>query len=227
MKFVFILLLLSACSTVRQTLDTDVFYKRDVGIEVNGQYFEGVTVVPYSRSYSITLLPKGEIDLMLIRTCHREYAVEKASGGWKLFGGKKNKFEYIYTPIQGIEDNRACPLRVEVYESSKGRNSWALIDMENPKYKLIFNVDCNGDSYTANGVAACQAKEKSIQRVKFSEPIRFAPSSDGCQAPMFKDGYYEIQASIGECPYTFDTKDGKTGRITIIGWQGVLIREAQ
>lgn len=222
----FLPLLLASCSSVQQKLEPELFYKRDVGIEVNGEYFEGVTTVPYSKIYDITLVPPGDIDLMLIRTCHREYAVEKASRGWGIFG-KKKKFTYQYIPVAGIEDVRICPLRIEVYESEKGRHSWALVEMENPKYKIRYHMDCNGVQSVVNGTGVCQAREHSVQRVTFNEPVRFAPPSAACQAPKKVNGSYEIAVVAGECPYVFDTESGAMGRLTVVGWQGVLIREAQ
>ncbi len=221
------ILLITGCSSVQQTLETDVFYRRDIGVEVNGQYFEGVTVVPYAKSYLINLIPPGKITLMLIRTCHREFSPKLSEKGWGLFKNKKQSYAYEYVPVQGIEDVRVCPLRVEVYESDKGRHSWAMIEMENPAYSLRFTVDCNGETHHANGVAACQAKEKSIQRLRFSEPVRFAPATPGCSEPVYRGGAYEIQATAGECSYVFDTQDKKVGRLTLVGWQGVLVREIE
>ena len=223
---IFIILLLASCSSVQQQLETDMFYKRDVGIEVNGKLYEGVTTVPHATSYKITLVPKGEPDLMLIRSCHREYSVEKSSSGWFIFG-KKNKFQYEYTPVPGIEDSRVCPLRVDVYESGKGRHSWALVDMESPDYEIRYQLTCNGEIISVNGVGVCQAKEQTIQAVKFSMPVRFAPPPSGCATPKKVGPSYEIQSSVGECLYHFDTEDGRLGRLTVVGFQGVLVREAQ
>lgn len=221
------LLHLVACSGVQQTLSPDVFYKRDIQLQINGGTYTGVTVVPHAVSYSVTLIPPGNIDLMLIRSCHREYSIEKVDSGWSLFGSKKQKFTYQYTPIAGIEDTRVCPLRIDIYESSAGRQSWALLDFEDPKYTLQSDVTCNGSVIHVNGVGACQAKEQTVQAIKFSQPVRFAPSPLGCNDPKKVADHYEISASVGECLYTFDSQDGKLGRMILIGWQGVLVREAQ
>ena len=221
-------LLLSSCASVNDKLDLNVFYKRDAGAEINGRLYEGVVTVPYAASYNFVFYPKGNIDVLLLRTCHREFAAEKLSSGW--FG--KNKFKYTYTPIAGIEDVRTCPLRLDTYESAKeGRHSWLLADFENPAYKLPYTLYCNGAITGANGVAVCQAKEHTIQRVAFNEPVRVSPVlPDTCNTPVQKDAnfqVYEIKASLGECLFHFDTKDGRKGRLTTVSYDGIAIREPQ
>lgn len=222
-----VILNLIGCAGTSQILEKDVFYKRDVGIEINGRQYEGVTTVPYASSYNFVLAPRGAIDLMLIKTCNRTYSAEKINSGW--FG--KNKFSYLYTP-NSVEDSRVCPIRLDVYESSKeGRHSWALIDFENPKYTVSANLVCDGVVRKMNGVGTCQAKAQTIQKISFSEPMRIAPPQpSSCAKPVQRDANgldYEIDVSVGECLYHFDTQDGRLGRLIVVGYQGVLIREAQ
>lgn len=220
-----LMLLVSGCASVSQQLDPGLFYKRDVTVGINGDEYEGVVTVPYAKSYQFTLQPRGEIDLMLIRTCHRTYSVEKVSSGW--FG--KNKFAYSYTPIPGIEDTRTCPIRLDAYESSKeGRHSWALVDFENPMYKVQSTLTCDGAVRRVNGVGTCQAKKETVQRLAFTEPVRFAPPKpDSCNKPIQRGSDYEFLVSLGECLYHYDTQDGRLGRLTIVGYDGVLVRSAQ
>ncbi len=215
---------LAGCSTTNQILDTNLFYKRDIGIEVNGKQYEGVVVIPKAPKYNLVLKAKGKLDLVLIRSCHREFSGEKLSSGWL----GNNSFKYEYVPTPGIEDTRTCPLRVEVYEAEKGRNSWALLDFESPDYVVPYWLQCNGSVTRPSGVGVCQTKAGLAQRVRFDEPIRFAPPEPvGCALPMKKDGAYEFLATTGECLYHFDTQDGRKGRLIVIGYQGVLVREAQ
>jgi hypothetical protein len=220
-------LILSSCSSVQMTLEPGMFYKRDIGIEVNGQSYEGVTVIPYAKTYNITLVPKGELNLMLIRSCHREYSVEKETSGWFNFG-KKPKFVYSYTPVPGIEDTRTCQLRIDAYESGKSRHSWAFLDFTSPEYKLQASLTCNGTIVNMNGVGTCQAKEQTVQRIRFNEEVRFAPPKpSNCNQPKVVDGAYEIESTVGECLYQFQNRENELGRLTIVGYQGVLVREAQ
>lgn len=216
--------ILTSCAGVDQKLDPNVFYKRDTTLEVNGESFEGVTTVPYASSYSIVIKPRGGIDLMLIRSCHREESYEKISAGW--FG--KNQFRYSYFPIRGIEDTRVCPLRVDIYDSSKSKHSWAFLDFTSPEYRVQATMSCNGKISSLNGVGVCQAKWGLVQRLKFADRVRFAPPKPaGCSVPVKTDNGYEIALTLGECLYQFDTEDGRMGRLTTIGYDGVLVRETQ
>ncbi len=215
---------LAGCSSVQQTLDTKLFYKRDVEIEINQVKHEGVTVVPHSQRYDITLRPKGDLDLILLRTCHREYSGEKVSSGFL----SSKVFKYIYVPVPGVEDHGVCPLRVDVYESSKGRHSWALIDFESPDHTVTGQLTCNGEIRRFRGVSICQGKAGTIQHVEFDAPVRFAPAPNGCAAPkMISPNVAELKLSLGECLFYFDTQSGQMGRLTTVGYEGVLVREGQ
>ena len=219
----------SACSTFTQPLDPKLFYKRDIQIEVNGKGYEGVVTIPKASAYQITLRPKGKMDLVLVKSCHREDSAEKSNnGGFFIFKGK-NEFQYKYKPRQGLEDRRTCPLTVDVYEAEKGRHSWAFLEFEHSDYALQFKVDCNGHTAVANGVYACQAKNGLVQRVSFPEPVMFWPvKPESCAKPEKKGNwFYEIALSTGECLYHFDTQSGVMGKLITIGYQGVLIRQEQ
>lgn len=223
-NMVVLIALLAGCSSVQQKLDPQVFYKRDIEIEINGEIHEGVTVVPQSDSYRFVFTPKGNIDLILLRTCHREFSGEKLSSGWF----QKGKFKYEYKPVIGIEDSRVCPMRIDAYESDKGRHSWALVEFEHTSYRLQAELTCNGKVNLLRGVGVCQAKSGTVQRLRFFEPVRFSPPKpEQCGAPVKKGNWYEIEVTPGECLYHFDSKDGKIGRLTMVGYQGVLVREAQ
>lgn len=217
-------LFLQACSQVPQVLESDVFYKRDIEIQSGGAFQTGVAVVPFSESYNLIFKPKGEMDLMLVRTCHREFTAEKVASGWF----SKKEFRYTYTPVKGIEDERVCPLKVEAYESDKGRHSWAFLDFSNPKYTIPVALTCNGNEGYFQGVGVCQARVGTIQKIKFQEDIRFStPMPQDCAMPHKRDDAFEFAVTKGECLYQFDTKDGRLGRLTVVGYEGVLVREIQ
>jgi len=223
------ILSVSGCSTLNQQLDPEVYYKRDIGISVNGVEYAGTISVPKADSYDLVLKPKGDVDLLLIRTCHAEYSCEK-SGCEKKGGGlfSKKEVRFVYTPVPGLEDIRVCPLRIDAYESKKGRHSWAFIDFEHPDYKVEATLKCNGYTSFLNGVGVCQGKKGTIQRIEFKEPIRFAPPKPStCGVPYKMGNGYEFPVVVGECLYHFDTQSGKLGRLTVVGYDGVLIREDQ
>lgn len=215
-----------ACTTTPQRLDPDVFYKRDLPYCVAGVgCFEGVSVIPRAQQYDFDIEPKGgaDIDLLLATTCHREDSFEKTSSGWWEFKNKK-KFKYLYLPAPGLEDDGDCDLRINVYEKEKGRHAWALIRTEHPKYDLPAWLSCNGKINQYLGVSVCQSKAGLVQRVKFLEPVRWAPPHDKCAAPHFVDGSYELEISPGECVYTIDSAGGRVHSMTMVGYDGVLVR---
>lgn len=223
-----ILFLLAGCSGAVQKLDPSIFYKRDIRVEVNGKAYEGVVTVPRSSSYNVTLKPQGNLDMVLVKSCHREDTAQKSTSGGFFNFKSKTEFSYAYEPRPGLENGElACPLTVDVYEVAKGRHSWAFIDFEHPSYSLPFQVDCNGHTSQATGVFVCQAKKGLVQRVSSPVALSWYPAEPAaCAKPMRVSNYqYEIALSGDICVYMFDAKDGRRGRLTTIGYSGVLLRE--
>lgn len=215
---------LSGCAGVDQVLTPGVFYRRDLKLTIDGQDFEGVGVVAERPRYEIVISPKQDIDALLIKSCHRTISVEKISSGW--FGN--GKFKYIYEPIPGLESGRVCPLRIDSYNSSKGKHAWSFLDFRSSAYAVSGTSICNGAVSRFQGAAVCQAHRDLVQKISFDEPIRFAPPSPShCSIPKrVKDGY-EYTPVTGECIYLFDTQSGKLGRLVVIGFEGVKIDETQ
>jgi len=221
------LALTAGCSsTPLQILDPDTFYKRTVPITVNGKVYDGITVIPKSPRYDITLHPKGDINLLTIRNCHRDYGAKKDAPGWKLFGKDDQSFSYVYKPIKDFEDLRTCPLRIEVL-SHDGQHSWAFIDFENPIYKLHGVMACNSKVVQVYGVGACQARKSTVQLIKFEESVIFAPAKpDKCEDAKWVVDHYEITVVPGECSYMAKSEEGeKYIRFTMIGHHGILLHE--
>jgi hypothetical protein len=222
----FLLLWLTSCAaTMPQQLDEGTFYKRDAQVDVNGTHFEGAGVAAFSQKYQLVFTPKGVTDLLMIRTCHREFTAEGIAPGW--FG--KGQFRYQYDPVAEVEDTRVCPMRMDAYESDKGRHSWVFLDFESPGYLVPAHLVCNGSESDVHGVGVCQAKVGTVQRIDFKEPMRWAPAEPECEPPKKVPGAfaYELSAAKGECLYLFDTQDGRLGRLTLIGYEGVLVRETK
>ena len=217
------------CATVYQQLETGKLYKRDATVTINGRNYLGVVTVPKAPFYDFIVAPPGAIDLLILRTCHREYVAEKVDPGFLGIGG--GKFRYHFVPVPGIEDVRVCPLRIDFFESAgEGRHSWAFIDFEQPDlgYTINAKLTCNGEVNIIRGVATCQNKVGLVQRLEVSEPIQFAPPMpESCAMPKRNGAAYEFTLSAGECLYHFRTQDNRLGRITFIGYTGVLIREGQ
>lgn len=209
------------CQTMPQPLNPDLFYKRDLPITVNGEDFAGAGVAGPAKRYEIEVNPNTNVDLLLIRSCHREESFEKSAGWFK-----KNDFSYTYEPQKGLEDIRTCPLQIDALDAAKGQHAWAYLDFRHVSYEIEGELTCNGTISKFKGVGECQAKAGLTQRIRFAIPIRFAPS-EGCATPhkaVDGSGYYELETSVGECVYLFDSQDGKIGRIVFLGYQGVLVR---
>jgi hypothetical protein len=227
LEFVLAAQFIVGCAATYQQLEPGRLYKRDAKIEISGKAYEGVVVVPRQSQYEFLVTPKGGIDLLILRTCHREYVAEKVDPGFMGIGG--GQFKYSYKPVIGLEDTRVCPLRVDFFESSKeGRHSWAFVDFEHPEYTVNGRLTCNGAITPFHGVAACQNKVGLIQRLDFLEPVQFAPPKpDSCNMPRKVNSSYELEVSLGECLYHFRTRDNRIGRFTMIGYEGILVREGQ
>ena len=235
-----LLLLLSfgGCATLTQELEPEVFYKRDIGIEVNGKEYEGVVVVPWADKYEFLLKPKGKLDLVLIKSCHIDHSGEKTSSGFLGIGG--GQFKKTWVPDPKIESlKEGCVLRIDVYESKKGRHSWAFIAREHPEISKKYTLRCNGRVTLANGVGVCQGRAGTEQMLEFDEPVQWAPgdSVDGyektdyvpeeCPMPIGRNGQYRFYPVLGECVYHAITTSGELARLYVIGYEGVLIREEQ
>lgn len=220
-------LFLAGCGGMpNQKLNPELFYKRDINLEINGRTYEGVSVVPYASSYQIDIEPRGaDIDMLLITSCHREYSAEKTASGWFIFR-KRNRFRYTYNPVPEIENDGDCTLRINTFEKDEGRHAWALIAFEHPKYRLRGSLYCNGVREDASGVSVCQSKKGLTQRVDFGESVEFAKVSAGCAVPRRTSiGNYEFDIASGECIYTVRNVRDERHRLIMIGYEGILIRK--
>lgn len=231
----------TGCATVYQKMDPNLFYKRDIGIEINGKKYDGVVTIPHEQKYQLKLYPKGKLDLVLVRSCHRDETSEDiGSSGFLGLGGNK-EFKYEFDPTPGMEDVPwGCPLRVEAYEAEKGRHSWALITREHPDMKLQATVFCNAEIRHMNGVQSCQARAGTIQKIVFADKkIQFAPVRSlklkgelepydaDCGAMIGSGGLYEIIPGPGECVYSMRNEKNERGRFYMVGYEGVNVRSGK
>lgn len=214
--------ILAGCSSVTpQPMDPAKYYRKDIAVTYQGKVYDGVAVLPKASFYELFLKPKADMDLLIVRSCHRDFVAEKASGGG-LFN--KKDYKYYYEPVQWIEDQGVCPVKIDALESGSNEYSGAFVDFQSAAYALPYRLYCNGIHGNVSGVGICQARAGTTQVIAFDEPIRFAPQPEHCSAPVLRDGHYEITAAVGECLYTFDTKSGVTGRLTMLGYDGLVLR---
>ncbi len=237
--YILALLLLISCTALdtkpTQKLALETTYKRDMVVTVNGVTEEGVLVVPMRGMNEIKVQARGDLDMFSLQTCHREWAKEKAwnvtekikSGlfGW---GSRaitdKRKVEFVYSPVRGIEDMGACPLQLSGYAKA-GQHSWAFIDFKTDSFSLQGNLLCNGTTTIFDGVGACQARKGLIQVMSFRNEVFMSPDP-GCEiGPTFgKEFSFPINSGI--CVYRIkDRMTGAIGKVTLIGYDSILIRE--
>ena len=123
-----ILALTSACNDkTYQSVSTEVFYKRDMILEVGGRKGEGVLVVPLSVIVPFYVTARGDLDLFTFTTCQREETTENAGNvtertGWlfKRTITKKREVKFDFKPSL-IEGAGGCPILLGGYEELKGR----------------------------------------------------------------------------------------------------------
>lgn len=218
------MLLLVGCSNLPQPLDSNKFYRRDIAVEVNGQSFEGVSVIPRASEYRMKIKPKGELNMVLITSCHREDSFTPGSKGGGLFSKKDPTFDYTYRPQAGLEDSY-CPLRINAFDkSNQGQHSWAFMDFTGPE-TLQATMACNGELSVGNGVSVCQSKAQLIQSIRFPKNVRLSPDKECDTFPEKYGREFQFAIPLGECVYAFLSDDGEVHRLTTVGYQGVLVRD--
>lgn len=207
----------SACTSVPQQLDPEKFYRHDLRLEVNGVRGTGVMVLPRSHRYRIHGESVGQLDLLTISSCHREFSAERQG----------TEFDYDYAPLPGIETGGGCPLHFGGYEQKKGRHTWGIVDFEGPDATLPATLQCNGQVVRSNGVSICQSRAGLYQTIEFPGSVDVSPDPD-CPMPLGgRPGLYEFPLARGECVYAFreQAEPNRIHRLTTLGYEGILIRE--
>lgn len=209
------------------------YYQRDMVVTVNGITEEGTVVIPYSDKYEFLVEARGDLDMFIMNTCHKE---EKKESAWNvtktvrsgLFGwGKKNienknQVSFSYYPNKNLEGDGNCPMELRGVEKLLGRHSWAFVDFENPRFLLPGTLLCNGRELKVNGVGVCQSRSGLKQMLIFEEEVHPATNSCGFVGDASK---YEIGLVKGPCLVMFIGKiSGKRMKLTTIGYEDILVR---
>jgi len=225
-----------SCATAseNQKLDSGKFYKRDMIVTVNGKIFEGFAAVPKAEKYDIHVEARGDLDMFIMTSCHKEEQKERAWNVKKtirsgLFGWGRKKIDlkrevsFSYYP-NSLERDGDCPMELGGYENRHGRHSWAFIDFESEKYKLPAKINCNGRVIESNGTTVCQSRNGLIQDIEFSEEATLADNND-CKIASKKSKRFEFAMPEGKCVLVFASKDLKFHKLTLLGYEALLIRE--
>jgi len=225
---VILALCLSSCSMVNQSIDLNIIYRRDIEVTINGERFAGTGVPKKADKYDMVIRAKGVINMLTITTCHREVQIEYGNPGWF---AKGNEVKWTYVPVRGVEDRKGCMMEIGAFEKKKGRHGWAAIDFTNGFESVPATTQCDGFTKVVGSVSICQAKRGLVQRIWFDRRMKVAPDRGECKVfrtDAGEDTYeklYYFQMPDTECTYYFGDKDGKFHRMTLIGYDSILVRE--
>jgi len=182
-------------------------------------------------SYHIEVAPREgiNVDRIVFATCHRTAAffteeLEDVDLPFfkKHFGKKRRGKEWTYTPTPGIEDTGNCDLYIFAMDYEDARDhSFAVLRFENQRYKLNAKVYCDGDGgKDRKGVSVCDAKEGTIQQVKYDKPVQIRVRPKQCPIPKRKaSGAYQWAMGLGKCDYLATTKDLVGHSMVTYGWK--------
>jgi len=207
-----LLLLITSCSSIPQTLNTETIYKKDLKFWVNKKLISGVGVVPRAIAYDIYIeKEKGKIDLLTLTTCHRSIQISEEG----------SKASYQLMPSE-IEASSGCPLDLGAYDA-KGRHAWGYLLFESDKLRLPAKILCNGDVTISQGASICQSQIGTIQKLIFSNSVK-ALASDGCKIEKVgTDFEYEMTKNF--CYYAFIDDNGLVHDHTAFGYEQFIIRD--
>jgi hypothetical protein len=196
-------LFISSCVTARFQAGKTI-YARNLEIEVNGVKCSGTCVAERAPKYEIKIKSVGDMDFLLVRTCHQSFKRENEG----------TDFKWTFTPVAGKEYNRGCPARYTGIDKEKGRGALGWIDFQDPRKTLPACLQCNGRSYCAPGVSACESAQGLVQGITFTAPVTYSTRSTigeertrECDTFKTTDGKtFEFRTPIDECTVTFEEK---------------------
>jgi len=189
--------------------DPSMVYKKTLRVTIDDQPYRGTGVYPLSETQKITISPVITPQVIRITSCHREIFLENP----------KVPYRFHYDPTD-IESSPACPLEIGVYSIKKGVE-YGYIDFIT-KENLPATIHCNGEIDIAGGVSICQAKKGLVQKISFSDPVRYKTN---CLIMIEKNNTFEYQAPKGICQAIFTDSQGLLHRHIVYGYEDILIRE--
>lgn len=177
-------------------------YFKDLKFKVFDKVYHGIATIERKPVYDIYLYPTDEISRIIIQTCNRERVIDKPkSKSWL-----KEEYKYTYIPVQGIEDNRSCPVQIATLDSNLGNLQFAYIEFEDsrPEISIEAFLRCNGEYSKVEGVGVCQSAAGLRQGLFFQERMIVKSSDPECDVMETEDGFfYEYTTPPHKCVYYF------------------------
>lgn len=222
-------MLLGGCASVTPPLDPKVTYRPNMKIHVGDVDYDGATVLPHpamslprvgvtagdpqKSKITFELSGKGKFDLFTAETCAREDSAEKLG----------SDTEYVFNPSP-LEASY-CPLEFSGFDQ-KGRHSFGFVDFQDSDATLPAVVDCNAKAKHYPGVSVCVLKATKELRLTFAEPVKYSPD-DGCAFAELSElpNVVWFAAKPGKCVYAFKGDSGRLHRLTVIGYEKILLQE--
>lgn len=202
--------------TVVENTET-IHFKKSLKMSVNGQVIEGVGVVDLAKSYKFILKTKGgDIDKILVMTCHRELMFDGPESGW--FKSPRI-FEFEFVPVAEIESKDGCKMDISALSKTRGRFSLATLDFMDLDTDVVGSNFCGGTVSEKKGVGICQEREGLKQKIQFKEQMKtmcdFMESEDSMN--------FEYFLPLGERTCYFMNKRRGLYRLTTIGYENVFL----
>jgi hypothetical protein len=190
--------------------------RKDITIVEAGKFYDGVATLEQKPSYNLQFQSEGFIDLLTIETCHQYKTYTKE----KILKRKYLDVEYSPTPIE--KEKVACPMFISSYEKDKGRHSFGIIEFKRDQYKLKFVLECDGTKISDKGIALCQSKIGTTQRISFDSNTKFVTSERCKDAIKPLDNSFDVKIKKDLCVFTFKNNN-EFARLTTFGFESVLV----
>lgn len=203
-----------ACSTLGQSplsLNPNSTYKKNMSVIVNGKSANGMIAVPVDDTYTLDLNFKTKMEVVRIKTCHKEIVYEDY---------KSNRF--FVGAVKQLENVGFCPIEIDALDLA-GHNESAIVEFENETLKAA--VNCNGEFEKTNGVSVCQSKVGLTQRITFFEKVKGESLTDDCANISGSAYFFEFEMPKSTCVFLFKSEAGKSfHRLTTFGYTDILMK---
>lgn len=238
LKLLVLSLALVSCSTLQDLVapqvlkpDPKTIYRYDMKMTVNGAVGQGVMVVRKAAKYDIEIESKEAMDLLTIRSCHREMVLENVNERYGLFGQKRKNGKVSFVPQTSLE-LVDCPMELTGYSKSTGKHSFGFINYENDEDKLPATLKCDGNVYQAMGVSACSARYGLVQEIEFATKVVIYPEAKCPLSEIAEERMVAKKFTFpmikGECHYVFKEERGdKTHSLSTVGYEEILVRSPE